>query len=75
MGLELVFDCRGHSVGPLVLLCHLCDQYYITQQTVIRFERAIQERSVLTATERAEEEVTQNQQSTKRWWVKKGPLA
>ena len=66
VGLELLFDCWGHSVGTLILLCHLSDQYRITQQIVIRFQRAIQQRSVLTAIDRAKEKVTQNQQPTKR---------
>lgn len=70
------FSIAGATVLVLLFCCAtFSDQYCITQQIVIRFQRAIQQRSVLTAIDRAKEKVTQNQQPTKRWWVKKRPLA
>lgn len=70
------FSIAGATVLVLLFCCAtFSDQYRITQQIVIRFQRAIQQRSVLTAIDRAKEKVTQNQQPTKRWWVKKRPLA
>lgn len=66
--------------GATVLVLLFCratssDQYYITQQIAIRFQRAVQQRSVLTAIDGAKEKVTRSQPPTKRWWVKKRPLA
>lgn len=70
------FSIAGATVLVLLFCCATFpDQYRITQQIVIRFQRAILQRSVLTAIDRAKEKVTQNQQPTKRWWVKKRPLA
>jgi len=70
------FSIAGATVLVLLFCCAtFSDQYRITQQIVIRFQRAIQQRSVLTAIDRAKEKVTRNQQPTKRWWVKKRPLA
>ena len=70
------FSIAGATVLALLFCCAtFSDQYRITQQIVIRFQRATQQRSVLTAIDRAKEKVAQHQQPTKRWWVKKRPLA
>lgn len=61
------FSIAGATVLVLLFCCAtFSDQYYITQQIVIRFQRAIQQRSVLTAIDRAKEKVTRSQQPTKR---------
>lgn len=57
--------------GATVLVLLFCratssDQYYITQQIAIRLQRAVQQRSVLTALDGAKEKVTRSQPPTKR---------